>query len=427
MHVRRLWSLLAGYVIIRVKGSGLERLMNLAASRGVRLYDLHRVNPDVLYAQTSIGGFKALRSLARRLNCAVSIRRRGGLPFLLASLGRRKALTAGVFLFLALLYALSSLVWFIRLTGAAPEHREELLAYLRSRGLQVGVPLSRLDRDQLAKDLLRRYPNLTWAGFEVHGTLVLVKVVEKTLVPLAELAPRHLVAARDGVVTEVLPLRGEPLVRVGDTVIRGQVLISGIVPLDQAGPAAGGGNAAPVSGFGHLRAEGRVRARVWYEAVGAAPLAGVADRPTGRARVVRGFALGPWRLWLGPRSAPFTHSRQVMVRRPLPGATRILGFPVEVWEVTYHELRRVHYHRGPALAERLAERQADERLRREAGRTQPLHITREVERTGRAVRVRLLWEVEEEIQASRPIRPGEAPPAGLPEPTRAGRGSERSE
>ncbi|MGE5554411.1 MAG: sporulation protein YqfD [Betaproteobacteria bacterium] len=411
MHVLRLWSLLTGYVIIRVKGSALERLVNLAAARGVRLYDIRRVGPDVLYAQVSVGGFKALRPLARRLNCTISLRRKGGLPFVLAAFGRRKALTVGVFLFLALLYALSSLVWFIRVTGVTPGRREEILAHLRSQGLRVGVPISWLRRDELARSLLHRYPDLTWASLEVHGTLVLVKVVEKTLISPGEQAPRHLVARQDGLVTSVLPLRGEPLVKAGDTVARGQVLISGI-----------GWREGRLEYF---RAEGTVRARTWYEAVGVAPLAGVREVPTGRRRVVKGLQIGTWRFWLGPRSAPFTLCRQDTTRRPLSGwAARILGLPVEVLEVGFVELRRVHFHRGAALAERLAQQEAEERLRREVRRARPEQVSREIERTATAVRVRLLWEVEEEIQASRPIRPGEPPPAGLPDPAKTGQGSE---
>ncbi|HHW13589.1 MAG TPA: sporulation protein YqfD, partial [Firmicutes bacterium] len=339
MRVLRLWSLLAGYVIIRVKGPSLERLVNLAASRGVRLVEVRRVAPDVMYVQTGIGGFRALRPLARRLRCEIRIRRRGGLPFLVESLGRRKALTAGVFLFLAVLYALSSFVWFIQLTGVAPDRQRQMLAYLRDRGLRVGARIGGLDREGLAKSLLHQYPDLTWASVEVRGTLVQVKVVQKTLVSPEETAPRHLVAERDGLVTECLPLRGEALVKPGETVVRGQVLISGVVPVAPHSPAQGSGEVAQSGGFGYLRAEGTVRARVWYEAEGLAPLSGVREVATGRRRVVNGLQIGSWRIWFGPRSAPFAHFRREFSKRPLlrlgGGAS---GLPVEWLQVNVMEL-----------------------------------------------------------------------------------------
>lgn len=425
MRVLRLWSFLAGYVIIRVKGSSLERLVNLAASRGVRLSDIRRAAPDVLYAQTSIGGFRALRPLARRLGCELRIRRRGGLPFVAEALGRRKALAAGVFLFLAVLYALSSFVWFIHLTGVAPDRREQMLAYLRGQGLRVGALLDGLDRDGLAKSLVRQYPDLTWASVEVRGTLVQVKVVRKTLVSPEETAPRHLVAARDGLVTACLPLRGEPLVKPGDTVVRGQILISGIVPRDPQTPTEGDGVLARPGGFEGLRAEGTVWARVWYEAEGLAPLSGVREVATGRRKSVCGLQIGSWRLWFGPRSAPFAHFRQELGRRPLLEAGGAGRLPVEWLQVTMVEVRRVRYQRGVTAAERLAARQAEERLRREAGRLRPRAVTREVERTAQAVKVRLVWEVEQEIQVGRPLREGEPPPAGVIRPDEAVRGSEK--
>ncbi|HHW14516.1 MAG TPA: hypothetical protein GXX28_06250, partial [Firmicutes bacterium] len=75
----------------------------------------------------------------------------------------------------------------------------------------------------------------------------------------------------------------------------------------------------------------------------------------------------------------------------------------------------------------LAAQQAEEKLRREVGRLRPRRVTKEVERTAESVKVRLLWEVEQEIQTSRPIREGDPPPVGLPPAEEATRGSEKRE
>ncbi|MGE5509182.1 MAG: sporulation protein YqfD [Chitinophagales bacterium] len=430
MHVRRLWSFLAGYVIIRVKGPALERFVNLAASRGIGLHNIVRLGPDALLAETSVAGFKALRPLARRLGCAMHIRRRGGVPFFLSALGHRKALAAGVALFLLALYGLSSFVWFIQVVGVGAARSAEIQAYLRGEGLRAGVRAASLDRDRLARSLLRRYPDLTWADVTVRGTLVRVEVVPKTLVRPEDSAPRHVVAARDGLITACVPLKGEPVVKPGDTVARGQVLISGVV-VSEPGPIlpAGTTGVQPVRPwhFDYVRAEGSVRARVWYEGVGRVPLSGTVDLPTGRRRVVTGWQVGRWRIWFGPRSAPFVRYRTSEESLPLSfRAAGGLRVPVEVLKITFVELNQVQYHRGAALAERLARQEAVARVRRQSARGKLLKATSEVERTPGAVKVRIVWEVEEEIQAFQAIKVGDPPPPGLPLP-QAQQGSERRE
>jgi similar to stage IV sporulation protein len=408
----------------------LERFVNLAASRGIRLHGIVRISHDVLLAETSVAGFKALRPLARRLGCTLHIRRRGGVPFFLSALGHRKALAAGVVLFLLALYGLSSIVWFIQIVGVSPARSAEIRAYLREEGLRAGILAGRLDRERLAKSLLRRYPDLTWADLTVRGTLVRVEVVPKTLVRPEDSASRHVVAARDGLITACVPLKGEALVKAGDTVARGQVLISGVVVADAGPPPSAATAPAPPPRswqFAYVRAEGAVRARVWYEGVEQTPLSGTMELPTGRRRVVAGLQVGRWRVWLGPRSAPFLRYRTEEQTTPVsvgPGGS--LRVPVKVLKITFVELTQVQYHRGAALAERLARQAAEASVRRQSARGKLLKATSEVERTPGAVKVRLVWEVEEEIQAFRPVKMGEPPPADLALP-QAQQGSERLE
>ena len=48
MLIRHLWSNYWGYVIIKVKGKGLEEFLNGAATQGIYLWDVERLSRELL-------------------------------------------------------------------------------------------------------------------------------------------------------------------------------------------------------------------------------------------------------------------------------------------------------------------------------------------------------------------------------------------
>lgn len=82
--------------------------------------------------------------------------------------------------------------------------------------------------------LKERFPAIAWVGVEVKGAKATVRVAEKKLPVPGYTNPAHVVARKAGLIRELLVLEGQPLVREGDTVLPGQVLISGeVVPGDE--------------------------------------------------------------------------------------------------------------------------------------------------------------------------------------------------
>ena len=71
----------------------------------------------------------------------------------------------------------------------------------------------------------------------MRGVVVLVTMVGKTPPPAEEEGPGDIVAAKEGLVSEVIVLEGTPLVKAGDMVSRGDLLILGekILPRREGG------------------------------------------------------------------------------------------------------------------------------------------------------------------------------------------------
>lgn len=283
-----LWEWLEGYVEIAVEGGAIESFINLATGEGIRFFNLNRQKEQLLFACTPVRGFSRLRHLARRTRCRVRIRRRHGLPFFLFRFRQRRFLVAGVVGGIMLLYFLSSLVWVIQVEGAVRNNPQAVLERANQLGLRVGVPRWWINWGKVERGLKSSFPDIAFLGIEAQGTQVTLRVVEKVLPPAGNGAalPLHLVAARDGVIKEILVIAGEPQVRPGDVVKRGQILISGIVP------PPGSGSRVPLPGVvippprntepELVRARGIVKALVWYQAYGESPLVEESWEKTGQ-------------------------------------------------------------------------------------------------------------------------------------------------
>ncbi len=372
MRLDDLWAYCGGYVRIRVSGPGQERFLNLAASRGHRLWRVYRT-PRGLEVNTTIGSFRRLGQIRRRTGSRVRILDRRGLPFVVDRATRRPFLLAGALVSLLVIYLLSSMVWVVRIDGAHLFDPDLLREVAASQGLEPGVFKWDFDPRRVERGMLLAVNGLSWVAIEVHGVVATVRVVEKNPLERPEviLPPADLVAAKDGIITEVIVLAGRAQVREGDTVRRGDVLILGrqTIPTGEAPPPKPGEPAQPPpAGEIDVVAKGIVRARVWYQAYAEARLHTLGHEPTGRLwrRVaVRFRTASGWHEmlltgWWDPPRGLYERHEQVTFLPPW----RSNGAIVEIVTTVYTEVRDVVRDFTPEEAERAARDAAGSALTR---------------------------------------------------------------
>jgi similar to stage IV sporulation protein len=84
-------------------------------------------------------------------------------------------------------------------------------------------------------------------------------------------APAHIMAGKDGVITEIIAVTGQPAVKKGDTVKKGDLLIKGFAE-EAVVPTVPGQPPIISVPLQLIKAQGIVKARVWYESYGEAYL-----------------------------------------------------------------------------------------------------------------------------------------------------------
>ncbi|MFZ5650100.1 MAG: sporulation protein YqfD [Bacillota bacterium] len=418
MFLFRLVSFLFGYVSILVRGENLEKFLNMAASRGIFLWDIRKVGQNEIFVKTRLSAVRPLRHIGRSTRTRFAFKNREGLPFMISRVKKRKSIVIGAVLFLLGLYVLSSFVWSVEVKGNRSLASGEILDIAAQAGLKVGSFKLRVDEERVEELIRERLPEVSYVGVNVSGTRATIEIAEKIIMQKKEAHPSDIVACKSGLIKEVLVLVGNPAVKEGDTVVPGQVLISGVIPPPETQSPNPPGNAGigqanplPVSPPTYVKARGVVRARVWYEGYGEAPLQEEAARETGsRLSRVR-IKIGDKEIILsGAQNIPFGNFKiERSVKKP--PSWRNLSIPVEVISEDYYEVEKYRIQRSRIEALELARKKALESARSGMNNIRGEYHAFE-EKTGEIssknpeniVRVRAYIETLEDIGVEKPIK-----------------------
>jgi similar to stage IV sporulation protein len=318
----------------------------------------------------------------------------------------------GGFFFCLLLYLMSSFIWFVEVKSDRPLHYvtpNEILAAAEQEGLYRGAFKGNNLLTGMADRISNRIPQLAWVVINVKGTRATIEVVEQILPPRTEEAnnPANLVAAKDGVVKELLVLSGEGRVVENQTVRQGEVLISGIIqpkPLPGSAEAKEKGLSPVLPDPKYVRARGLVRARVWYEEESMVPMVLVQRQLTGASVKTVVICWGGKEIQvIGPKAISYAYYKKEQKKQTIIPTRwrnwRILNAPVEMVTTAFSEIQTTRQYLGPEKAGQMAEAEATKLVAAKIP-TQAKVVDRKAEiisRDNQEVRVRVIVETLEEI------------------------------
>ena len=271
----KIMAFFRGYLVLVIRGSSLVKLVNLATCEGIYLWDLRKCGHDLLVVKIGIQGFHGFRPLVRKTRSHVRIRERRGLPFFTQRIITRKIWLLGFVSTIGLIALCSSLVLIIQIEGTDdPEGR--LRKELHRYGVAIGANRGKIESklEEIEQELQINHPEFLWVDAQLQGVLFRVKVVMRTQAPTEE-GISEIVAAKDGLIHQMMVVSGTPIVKEGDTVAQGDLLIA---PYQVMKDLNGG------TVWKEVRAKGEVVAVVGYESVVIQPIVTWVGQDVGKKR-----------------------------------------------------------------------------------------------------------------------------------------------
>ncbi len=289
-------NFLRGYVTLLLSGQFIERFINICMHRGIFLWDIRKTGRDSAQAKMSVRAFKTLPPIAKKTHTRIKILEKRGLPVRIAGYRRRVLFPVGLLLAVTFLYGASLFLWSVDIVGCEQVSAVEIKAVLAELGVRPGAFKQSIDVGDVKNGALARLSDLSWLWVDIRGCRATVRVQEKRIAP--EIVPTDacdIIAGADGIISEIIATEGQTKIAVGDTVTRGQLLISSVYTSEREGIPAR-----------YTHAAGKVYARTWYEKSKTVSLTEIKKNYTENTHTDRALRLGSFTLPLSDmRAVPY--------------------------------------------------------------------------------------------------------------------------
>lgn len=224
-----------GYVRIHINGNSSERFINSCCHRGIEIWEV-KPSKQGYEMNLSLKDFRKIRPVVRKTHVKINILKRKGLPFYLSVQLRRKAFLLGIFLCIFIVALLSGRIWNIEFSGNHMYTNDTLLKFLDENNIRSGMLRSDVDCFEIVKSLRRQYEDIVWVSASINGTKLKIQIKEnedsfQNERSSEQKAPMDIVADTDATVTEIITRKGIPLVSPGQKIKKGDILVSGQVPV----------------------------------------------------------------------------------------------------------------------------------------------------------------------------------------------------
>jgi similar to stage IV sporulation protein len=219
-----------GYLTVHISGTSPERFINLCGNRRIYIWNIVKDKEKYKF-NISVKNYKKLKPIFRKTRLLPKIDKKHGLPFFLYINRKRKGFFIGIIMCMILVYIMSLYIWDISIQGGSKYTPEALLKFLAKNEIKAGIKKKHIDGNKIEEGIRLAYKDIGWVSVEVKGTRLIIKITETNMpAPIEEAtAPSHMVATKDVVIKEIITRTGTPMVKPGDVVKKGDIMVSGIL------------------------------------------------------------------------------------------------------------------------------------------------------------------------------------------------------
>ena len=217
-----------GFVRFTATGGFTERFINLAAGKRIPIWNSKNTSSGFI-GDTTISGYREMAEIAKKSGVKLHMLGKHGLPFFYKKIHLRAGLFIGAAIFSIMLTFYSRSIWRIDVSGNSSISTESVLRSAEKSGLYIGAFKGKIKPSVLRKRITDENPSVAWVNVNIDGSFARIEVLEGNVKPRikGEQVPMNVVAAEDGIIVDMKVYEGEKCVNKGDSVCKGDLLVSG--------------------------------------------------------------------------------------------------------------------------------------------------------------------------------------------------------
>ena len=223
------WHSLGGMLTVKILSADSSSLLRRLHQSNIEVHRVQFLDELQLQLQIRRKDYKRLTEITQKAGGQISVISQVGIYYRLDALYHRPLLVMSLLMMFLLTVFIPTRIYFFRVEGNAFVPTKWILSKAEDCGISFGVSRSDIRSEKVKNAVLEAIPELEWVGINTAGCVATISVRERqqdTMKPY-EKGVSSIVAAMDGVVSEISVTAGSSAVKPGDAVKAGQVLISG--------------------------------------------------------------------------------------------------------------------------------------------------------------------------------------------------------
>ena len=223
-----------GWVEFRFYGGFAEDFVNACYQSKINIHDLKRRGGEI-YGACVASEYKKLHRAAYAVGGRVEITKKHGVIFELLKYKHRLGLAVGLVAFVAIINFLGGFVWNIETVGNNNITSDEIVSLLEKQDIKIGSRWDDIKLTTAENMIMAVFDDCSWVSINKIGCTARVEISEAVPKPkIDSRAITNLVATKDGVIVKETVYHGWQIAKVGDGVTKGDLLVSGVYPKEEA-------------------------------------------------------------------------------------------------------------------------------------------------------------------------------------------------
>lgn len=218
------------YVRVKLISSNIALRLQYIADCGIVLRDVSQLDELTVLFTLRRNEYKSIQELFIKKGDQLTRIHFWGPGVGIERISKRPILAVSILLLLFLTLWIPGRVLFVQVEGNSQVSSQLIMQCAEASGIRFGQKVESVRSEKAKNSLLQAIPQLSWVGINTRGCVATISVSERQVAEQREEDPvsvSSLVSSRDAQITSITVTAGNPLCKPGDTVTKGQVLISG--------------------------------------------------------------------------------------------------------------------------------------------------------------------------------------------------------
>lgn len=317
------WWFLHGYWIVELTGASPDWALNRLTQLRIPFWSVRWLDDFTVRLHLFPRDLHAAETAAEKAMCRLNTVEETGLRELLRGVWKRPCLWISLLAGLIMVLTVPKFVLFYEIEGNQSIPDSVIARGLDELGIRFGEYGPSIKSQWVEDHMLNLVEGLEWVTVNQSGCKAIVEVRERPSTPVVtdRRGFSNIVAARDGIIERQSVWTGQKLKEVGDVVVQGELLVSGVVDLERT--------------FLLTRAQAEIYARTWRDYRAVTPVACLRKGGTKGSQTSLWLEIGKRRIKIFGNSGISTVACDKMINRKilsLPGGNEL---PVSVLVETY--------------------------------------------------------------------------------------------